>query len=126
MVPHVPPTAQLLIPVPMHAKRLRERTFNQAALLAQHLAKLTGIPTNVHALTRLIPSDGQVHRTRAQRLKLSSRHFQANPQIVAGKHIVLIDDILTTGSTARACALALKRAGARTITVVTLCLTPEG
>lgn len=114
-----------MVPVPMHASALRVRFYNQAALLAQELARLTGQRTDVTALTRVRPSDGQAKRTRAQRLQLSSADFVAHGR-VSGRNILLVDDIYTTGATARACALALKKAGAARVHVFTLAYTAAG
>ena len=122
LVPCVPAGADVLVPVPMHGRALRGRLYNQAALLAQALAGRVGIVADVTALVRVKPSDGQASRTRAQRLELASTDFVASARVV-GKHVVLVDDIYTTGATARACALALKKAGAARVTVVTLAYT---
>ncbi len=129
MLPHLPAFSTerppLLVPVPVHPGRLRQRLYNQSALLTKEIARLSGLPAAMTGLTRLVPSDGQATRTRAQRLKLPGHHFRANPH-VRGRHIILIDDIYTTGATARACALALKRGGALSTTVLTLAYTPAG
>lgn len=122
LVPCVPVGADMLVPVPMHGRALRGRLYNQAALLAQALAGKVGIVADVTALVRVKPSDGQARRTRAQRLTLASTDFVAAAR-VAGKHVVLVDDIYTTGATVRACALALKKAGAARVSVVTLAYT---
>lgn len=115
----------LVIAVPSHPKRLRERLYNHAALLADELAKLKGYATLPTALVRLKPSSPQNSKTRAQRLKLSGNDFKASEK-VKGKHVLLVDDIFTTGATARACALALRKAGASRVSVVTLAYTkPE-
>jgi ComF family protein len=124
LLPLVPPGDALLVPVPMHRGAFRKRLYNQSALLARALGRLAGKPVDVRALIRLKPSDGQARRTRAQRLKLSSADFKAAR--VEGRHIVLVDDIYTTGATARACALALKSAGAEKVTVLALAYTPAG
>ena len=124
--PLVPGDAELLVPVPMHRRALRRRMYNHAALLAAAMGRLRKVPVGLRALVRVRPSDGQAQRTRAQRLKLSSADFRAEAAKVAGKHVVLVDDIYTTGATARACALALKAAGAAKVSVVTLAYTPEG
>lgn len=124
MAPLVPDDeSALLVPVPMHPSALRKRLYNHAALLAQGLGRIHYLPVDVTALKRIRPSDGQAKRTRAQRLKLSSADFAADGARVAGRHIVLVDDIFTTGATARACAMALKKAGAARVTVLTLAYT---
>jgi ComF family protein len=124
LAPALPPAA-VLVPVPVHPRRLRQRTYNHAALLAQELGKISGLPVNVLVLRRLRHGPLQASKTRAQRQKLAGSDFAAGPA-VSGQHIVLIDDIWTTGATARACALALRRAGAARVDVRTLCYTPPG
>jgi len=128
LVPYVPAdhTNLVLVPVASHRSRLRIRRYNHAALLVQRLSKLTGCPCNVTALKRVKAEKPQVTKTRAQRLKLPASDFWANPKVFAGKDVILVDDIYTTGATARACALALKKAGAQRIEVLTLAYTlPE-
>lgn len=116
----------LLVPVPSHSSRLRKRRYNHAALLVQQLSKLTGQPCNVTALKRIRPSSSQASKTRASRLKLPASAFSANPQTFTGKTVFLIDDIYTTGATARACALTLRKAGAAAVHVLTIAYTaPE-
>lgn len=115
-------TSPLLIPIPSHPKRLRQRLYNQSALLAQSLAKQVHLPYNLTALTRIKHSAPQNHKTRAQRQQLAGSHFHATPA-VQGRDIILIDDIFTTGATAHACAVALKKAGAVSVHVRTLAYT---
>ena len=125
--PYLPPCQPedniLLVPVPSHPSRLRQRRYNHAALLVKELARLTGHKYNVTALKRIKPASPQAAKTRAARLKLPASAFSANPSVFQGKTIYLIDDIYTTGATARACALTLRKAGCRTVHVLTLAYT---
>lgn len=124
LTPLVPAEPGLLIlPVPSHASRLRQRKFNPAALLARHLAGSTHLPISLTTLTRITRDTPQNSKTRAARLRLPASAFRAKGA-VKGRPILLIDDIYTTGATARACALALKKAGAQRIHVLTLAYTP--
>ncbi|MCA3244792.1 MAG: ComF family protein [Alphaproteobacteria bacterium] len=100
----------VLVPVPMHPQALRQRTYNQAALLVQELAKLSGLPCDVLSLRRVRAGEPQHTLTRAGRLRLSRRSFACGPAL-AGKTVILVDDIMTTGATLAACAGALKAAG---------------
>jgi len=128
LLPHLPKPVPgqplpLLVPIPSHASRLRWRTYNHAALLAQALAQLSGYPVNIHALTRTLKSPPQARQTRAARLRLPGTAFHATPQFLTNRSIVLIDDILTTGATAHATAIALKRVKSKEIHILTLAYT---
>lgn len=116
----------LLIPVPSLSANLRRRTYSHAALLARQLAWAKKLPVNVTALKRLRGNAPQNQLTRAQRLRLAGSDFTADPKAVKGRNIILVDDIYTTGATAKACALALKKAGAGHIHVLTLAYTRPG
>lgn len=120
MVPMVPKMAQLLVPVPMFAGRLRVRKFNQAAELTKVVSRKTAVPWSHNALLRVADTKNQVGKTRQQRLQLPLNAFKADGAQVQGKHVVLIDDIWTTGTTARVCATVLRKAGAKHVDVVTV------
>lgn len=113
-----------LIPVPLHRKRLRERHFNQAAEIARVLSSHTGLNV-LHALNRIRPTETQTHLNRKQRLENLRGAFSVTrhgrrwlESSTAGA--VLVDDVLTTGSTVHECATTLRRAGFREIFVVTV------
>ncbi len=110
----------ILIPVPLHRWRLVWRGYNQAALFSRALSRSTGIPTDLWALTRPLATRPQVGLHRSERLKNVQNAFEATPAHVAGKVVVLVDDVLTTGATLTACCDALLRAGAREVRVLTL------
>jgi ComF family protein len=110
----------LLVPVPLHRWRLWRRGFNQAALLAQALAKSSGAELAIDALLRVKPtppSQGMGRAARARNVRGVFRVKDRNR--VRGRSVVLIDDVLTTGATAEACARVLRRAGAREVHVLT-------
>ena len=99
--------ATLLLPVPMHPRRERSRGYNQAVLLAKELGNLTGIPVRQDVLERVVDSPPQVQRgTRADRMRIAEGTFSATTT-VEGESVLLIDDVVTTGSTMAACAKAL-------------------
>lgn len=114
--------ADLIVPVPLHPLRLWRRRFNQAALLARRISKASGVPcrTDVLARTRATPS--QVSFNRAERRANVSGAFCVPDSLthhVAGRRIVIVDDVLTTGATLDACAKALRYAKAVHIDAVT-------
>ena len=111
----------LIVPVPLHPVKLREREFNQAARLARHLSAATGIPMNERLLRRKIPTATQTLLTRDQREKNMREAFAACKDVrLAGERIVLVDDVFTTGATTNACAKSLKTAGSGDVCVWTV------
>lgn len=116
-----------IVAVPLSAARLRDRAYNQAELLARELARLSGIPYLGGACCRVRATPSQTGLTRAQRLENLRGAFAAGPRAaqLAGKRILLIDDVFTTGATLTVCAQALRRAGARRVCALTLARTLE-
>lgn len=112
--------ASLLVPVPMHPRRERSRGYNQAELLANELGKLTGVPVGRGALKRLVDTPPQVQRgTRAARMEIAEDSFAATKN-VEGEAVLLIDDVVTTGSTMAACAKALWKVSAASVWALAL------
>lgn len=114
-------TADALVPVPLHWRRLWARRFNQAALLAAVVAKASGIPVLDDALrrTRATPQQVGLSRTeRARNVQAAFRIPKSRREAVRGRRLVLIDDVMTTGATVDTCARALLRAGAANVDVV--------
>lgn len=108
-------------PVPLHFRRMKARTFDQSFLLAREVAQTLGLPLANGLLLRVKDTESQAKKTRAERAKSIKGAFQVNrPERVAGRDILLVDDVLTTGATANEAAKMLKRAGARRIDVFTL------
>ena len=112
----------LIVPVPLHPFRLWRRRYNQAAELARALARRTGKPADPLALmrSRQTPSQGEMVSARARRRNVRGAFQVPDPQRVAGRNILLVDDVLTTGATANAAAKALKQAGAAKVQVLAL------
>ncbi len=109
-----------LVPVSLHPRRLRERGYNQSALLAKELSKRTGLSVNEGCLTRIKDSPPQVKSaSRQQRQENVSDGFQCKDDMT-GRRIILVDDVATTGSTLSACASALKEAGAASVWALVL------
>jgi ComF family protein len=115
--------ADLVAPVPLHRLRLLYRRYNQSALLGQAIAAAGAVrfTPDLLARTRNTPSQGRMSVAERERNVRGAivvrRHRQA---LVSGKRVLLVDDVLTTGATAGACARALRRAGARAVDVLTL------
>jgi competence protein ComFC len=110
-----------IVPVPLHPLRKREREFNQAEILARRLADETHIPLNDKILRRIVPTATQTVLTREKRATNMKNAFAVrNGSRLAGKRIIVLDDILTTGATTNACARALRAAGATDVCVWTV------
>ncbi|MEO1264463.1 MAG: ComF family protein, partial [Pseudomonadota bacterium] len=113
--------ADLIVPVPLHWRRLASRKYNQAAMLAQRIGREANTPVDVTALVRHKPTAQQVNLTLAQRLKNPRGAFRVargRRPLIDGRRVLLIDDVLTTGATASACARALHAAGAADVDVL--------
>ncbi|MBQ8520448.1 MAG: ComF family protein [Bacteroides sp.] len=111
----------VLIPVPLHPKKRRSRGYNQSEVLAEGIASVTGIPVASDWLSRNEHTETQTHKSQYERwLNVEGAFVCNDPQRMAGKHILLIDDVLTTGATIVACADALKAVCDLRISVLTL------
>lgn len=120
--PHRPPVIDAVVPVPLHASRLEQRGYNQALLLARSVCAHTGLALAEDALIRTLATDTQLHRDRVQRIQAMRGAFAvADGAAVRGRHLLLVDDVLTTGATAMACAEALMAAGAASVSLLTVC-----
>jgi ComF family protein len=111
----------LIVPVPLHPFKEREREFNQAQRLGRRLAEATGAELNTRAVRRVKRTEAQAQLARKERLENVQEAFAVRPDAdVRRRRVVLIDDVLTTGATTSACAAALKRAGASEVGVWTV------
>ena len=109
-----------IAPVPLHWWRKWRRGFNQSELLARALSKRTGLPV-IAALRRTRPTAVQAGLSNTARRRNVTGAFRGRTTVsLQGKHVLLIDDVMTTGATASACAIALKRAGADRVALLTL------
>jgi ComF family protein len=108
-------SADLLVPVPLHRRRLLARRYNQSALLAQVIGRVAGRPVVPDALRRVRPTASLGEKTRRERAEAVEGAFAVRPTRaadIAGRRVLLIDDVLTTGATAGACTRALLAGGA--------------
>src|SRR5512140_529166 len=113
--------ADVLVPVPLHWRRGWSRRYNQSGALARIIAQQTGIGVAVEALRRIRPTEQQIGLSRPQRASNVQGAFKVTSDrqhLVAGRRVILIDDVLTSGATVDACARALLRAKARTVDVL--------
>jgi ComF family protein len=120
--------ADVIVPVPLTRLRLLGRRFNQSAILAHEVSRLAGVRVESLALARTRRTPPQVGLSREQRRRNVAGAFavpEAAKLLIAGKKVVLIDDVVTTGATARACARTLKRAGAARVDVLSLAMVTD-
>ncbi len=114
-------TSDVLVAVPLHPRKLRERGFNQAALVAQQLARRTGAACCPDALVRRLDTLSQAGLTAAARRRNVRQAFAVHRgPSVAGRTVTLVDDVVTTGATALACGRELVAAGAREVRLLSV------
>jgi len=117
---------EVLIPVPLSSKRMRQRGYNQAAMLANWLGSLLDMPVDERLIKRVKDTPAQQGLgARARKRNLREAFVLVKPEGVMGKHVALIDDVLTTGSTADTIARLLMKAGAKVVDVYCLARTPK-
>ncbi len=115
-----PLPADLIVPVPLHMDRLRERGYNQAALLTRELSGLSGLPIEEGSLVRIKETAPQVALKADERRKNVRGAFRGQGEKPKNRHVLLIDDVCTTGATLEACAEALREKGARSVWALVL------
>lgn len=115
-----PMAADVIVPVPLHADRLRERGYNQAALLAHELARQTRLAVDEQTLVRKRATASQIKLDAKQRKENVHDAFCCSGGSLAGKRVLLVDDVCTTGATLEACAVALEESGALSVQALTL------
>jgi len=121
--------ADVLVPLPLHRRRLWTRKFNQAALIAREVGRISGVPVDVAALVRIRATRPQVGLSEAERAENVRGAFRVPPShraVIEGRRVVLIDDVLTTGATVSAATRALRRAGAARVDVLTFARVAAG
>ncbi len=113
--------AEVLMPVPLHPRRLRSRGYNQSDLLARELGRLASLPVVDDSIVRRKNTAPQARTASvADRRRNVADAFACRDRRAAGKHIIIIDDVCTSGTTLKACATVLKAAGAASVWGLTL------
>ena len=112
--------ADVVVPVPLHPKKLRERGYNQAGLLGRRMARNLGLPFDDRTLIKARETPPQVGLSREERLRNVKGAFACRDGALAGRRVVLVDDVITTGATAESCAEALRRGGASSVWIFSL------
>ncbi|MEJ8757537.1 ComF family protein [Pontibacter sp. H259] len=111
----------LIVPVPLHKYKLRKRGYNQSEHFALGLAVVMDVPLKANVLVRTINTTTQTHKDRYNRWQNVEQVFEVvKPELIKDKHILIVDDVLTTGATLEACAVALLNAGASEISIATI------
>lgn len=113
----------VLVPVPMTERDLQKRGYNQSSLLAQRLGKIARMPWDLQALYKIRQTLPQKDLDRKNRITNVKGAYQLGPSSVRGKSVLLIDDVVTTGSTLRECARVLQKGGAKKVTAICIAAT---
>ncbi|MBA8756131.1 ComF family protein [Wolbachia pipientis] len=116
--------AEVIIPIPLHKMRLFKRKYNQAALLAKELSKLSNLSYTPFAIKRLRHTVPQAGLSLKQREKNLKKAFKtSNKKIIKNKIVILVDDVVTTGATVRSCSQEILNSGAKEVRVLSLART---
>lgn len=118
-------TPDVVVPVPLHPRRLRERGYNQSELLARSLGRRVSLPVETRALVRTRDTSAQAKAASAEeRRRNVANAFACRGEAITGRKVLLVDDVCTTGATLSACAQALKAAGAARVSALTVAREP--
>ena len=112
----------VIVPMPLHPKRLRERGYNQSEYIARGISEITGIPVDTTHVTRVRNTPKQALQSGNDRKTNMENAFAVNhPEQMYKKHILVVDDLITTGETMKACLRSMRRFRGATVSVFTLC-----
>lgn len=115
---------EALVPLPLYAERERRRGYNQAAVLCDGIAGIINVPVETGAVIRLSATATQTKKNRTERWQNMEGKFElVKPELIAGKHVLLVDDVITTGATLEACGHELLKAGGIQLSIATLAYT---
>ncbi len=123
-VPDAALPAEIVVPVPLARGRLLRRGFNQSLEMSRLLARRNAVPLEARALRRVRAAAPQARMGGTERRSHLRGAFQAEPRLVEGRRVLLVDDVATTGATLDECALELRRAGAARVEALVLARTP--
>jgi ComF family protein len=113
--------ADIIIPVPLHPKKLKKRGYNQSEMIAKGLSLSLNIPVNTKSLFRGESTETQTRKSRFDRFRnVEGKFLTRDAEVLEGKHIILTDDVVTTGSTLEACAIAILEIKNTRVSIVTL------
>ncbi|MDH3650204.1 MAG: phosphoribosyltransferase family protein [Saprospiraceae bacterium] len=116
-------SVDIVIPVPLHKRRRRERGFNQSVFFAEGLASAMQIEYSPNAIKRIRPTSSQTRKSRLERLENMEKAFRIRrPEKLHDRHVLLVDDVLTTGATIESCVLELNKVAPRAISFATIAL----
>ncbi|MEL6635172.1 MAG: ComF family protein [Bacteroidota bacterium] len=116
----------LIVPVPLHPRKQKMRGYNQSDSFARGLSESLQRPWQAHALQRVSPSPSQTQKTRIERFENVRRAFRVpRPANLRGKHLLLVDDVLTTGATLEACALQILAIPGTTVSMATIAMAQQ-
>jgi len=116
-----------LIPVPLHPKRYRSRGYNQSECIANGISSVTGIPIDISSVIRVVNTHTQTSKNAEQRSENMKDVFTCiNPEIFRNKHILIIDDVFTTGATTISCAQSIQETIPLTVSILTMARAQRG
>ena len=114
-------TVDLIVPVPLHPRKQKKRRYNQSEWIARGIADAMSLPINTNNLTRKVHTSTQTNKSRFERWKNVEEIFGVEkPEVFTGKHILLIDDVVTTGATLEACSIQLLKIDNVSVSIATL------
>ena len=110
-----------IIPMPLHKHKLKKRKYNQASILSNCIGEVLNRPVLEHIITRINAAGSQTHKNRIERWEnIAGSFILQAPEVIAGKHLLLVDDVITTGATLEACGATLLKAPGASLSVCTL------
>lgn len=111
----------MIVPVPLHPKKKKSRGYNQAEIIAQGISETTSLPMSTDNLVRVVHNPTQTKRTKTERWENVKCIFNViDNQVFGQKHVLLVDDVITTGSTIEACGIALQKCNNLKISIATI------